>query len=120
MKWLAYMFVYERDGLLHLGRAIPRAWFAGEETFGAARLSTPAGVVSIVYHPKLEVDQIEAEVELELRRQPGRLLVRFRHPQKKSIRSVSVDGRPHLAFDAESGDIELTPISGRIRVLASY
>ena len=120
MKWLAYMFVYERDGLLHLGRALPRAWFAGEETFGATRLSTPAGVVSIVYHPKPEVHQIEAEAELELRRQPGRLLVRFRHPQNKSIRSVSVDGRPHLAFDAESGDVELIPTSGRIRVLASY
>ncbi len=39
MKWLAYTFVYERGGLLHLGRAIPRAWFAGTERFGATRLS---------------------------------------------------------------------------------
>ena len=120
MKWLAYMFVYERDGLLHLGRALPRAWFTTEETFGATRLSTPAGIVSVTYHPQPEVEQIEAEVELELRRQPGRLLLRFRHPRKKLICSVSVDGRPHLAFDAESGDIELTPNSGRIRVLVSY
>ena len=49
MKWLAYMFVYARGGLLHLGRAIPRAWFAGEEAFGATRLSAPAGIVSVEY-----------------------------------------------------------------------
>ena len=120
MKWLAYMFVYERDGLLHLGRALPRAWFAGEETFGATRLSTPAGNVSIVYRPQPEANQIEAEVELELRHQPDRLLLRFRHAQKKPIRSVSIDGHPHQAFDAESGDVVLPPASGRIHVSVTY
>ena len=118
MKWLAYMFVYERDGLLHLGRAVPRAWFAGAEPFGATRLSTPAGEVSITYHPVAE--QIAADVELALRNKPERLLVRFRHPNKKPIRSVSVDSRPHQAFDAESGDVELPPTSGRVNVVVSY
>ena len=124
MKWLAYMFVYERDGLVHLGRALPRAWFEGSETFGAKRLSTPAGVVSIMYHPRPAADQIEEEVELELRpnlgHNPQRLLLRFRHPYKKPIRAVSIDGHPHSAFDAASGDIEIPPASGHIRVSASY
>ncbi|MCL5998491.1 MAG: hypothetical protein M1546_20915, partial [Chloroflexi bacterium] len=120
MKWLAYMFVYERDGLLHLGRALPRTWFAGDETFGATRLSTPAGIVSIAYHPQPWADQVEAEVELELRRPPERLLLRFRHPHRKPIRSASVDGRPHAAFNAEHGDVELPPASGQIRVSVSY
>ena len=119
-KWLAYMFVYERNGLLHLGRALPRAWFAGEEVFGATRLSAPAGIVSVLYRPQLQADKIEAEVELELRGKPDRLLLRFRHPQKKSIRSVSVAGRPHRAFDAENGDVELPPASGKIRVSVAY
>ncbi len=118
MKWLAYMFVYERGGLLHLGRALPTAWFAGEESFGAERLSTPAGTVSLEYTPRL--DKIEAHVELELRNPPERLLLRFRHPGKKPIRSVSVDGHPHLAFDAEKGDVELKPVSGRTQVLVHY
>ncbi len=120
MKWLAYMFVYERDGLLHLGRALPRAWFAGEEPFGAERLSTPAGIVSVVYRPQPEADRIDAEVELALRRRPEQLLLRFRHPLKKPIRSVSVASHPHRAFDAESGDVELPPTSGRVRVSVAY
>lgn len=120
MKWLAYMFVYERNGLLHLGRAIPRAWFAGEKTFGATRLSTSAGVVSVLYHLQPAARKIEAKVELELRGRPDRLLLRFRHPRKLPMRSVKVAGRAHRAFDAQSGDVELPPVSGKIRVSAAY
>ena len=44
-RWVPHY--YEKAGLLHLGRAIPRARFAGEETFGAARLSTPPGNIDV-------------------------------------------------------------------------
>ncbi|MBN1643104.1 MAG: hypothetical protein JXA09_17860 [Anaerolineae bacterium] len=120
MKWLAYMYVYEREGLLHLGRAIPRAWFAGEEPFGAARLSTPAGVVSVEYRPHPAAGAIEAQVVLDLRHAPDRLLLRFRHPEKRPIQSVEVDGRPHGAFDAVRGDVELPPVSGKTSVCVRY
>ena len=120
MKWLAYMFVYERDGLLHLGRALPRAWFAGDEPFCATRLSTSAGLVSVTYRPQPGTDEIEAEIDLNLRERPDRLLLRFRHPWKKPIRSVSVDNLPHAAFDAESGDVELSPASGKFLVSVAY
>ncbi len=120
IKWLAYMFVYERNGLLHLGRAIPRAWFESPKSFGVERLWTSAGMVSLTYHPHPLVDQIEAEIELELRRLPQRVLVRFRHPHKKAIRAVSVDGRPHHTFDAEKGDVELAPVGGKVHVVVFY
>jgi hypothetical protein len=120
MKWLAYLFVYERDGLLHLGRAIPRAWFAQEQAFSATRLSTPAGIVSVEYRPQLAAGKIEAEVELELRATPEKVLLRFRHPEKKPIRSVTINGRASRAFDARSGDVELTGVSGKLRVVVGY
>lgn len=120
MKWLAYMFAYERDGLLHIGRAIPRAWFSGREAFGAERLSTSAGTVTVAYRPLPAADRIEAEVELDLRTSPDRLLLRFRHPERKPIRAAEVDGRPHAAFDAENGDVALTPAGGKIHVTVTY
>jgi len=120
MKWLAYMFVYERHGLLHLGRAIPRAWFAGEESFGATRLWTMAGVVSITYRPCLETGIIEAEIDLDLRHTPERLLIRFRHPEQQPVRSVEVNDCPHTAFDAASGDVALSPVSGKVYVVVTY
>ena len=120
MKWLAYLFVYERDGLLHIGRAIPRAWFGQEQAFSATRLSTAAGIVSVEYRPHLAAGKIEADVELELRGKPEQVLLRFRHPEKKPIRAVEVNGRPHRSFDAKRGDVELPPVSGRARVSVSY
>jgi hypothetical protein len=119
-KWLAYMFVYERDGLLHLGRALPRAWFAGDEAFGAQRLSAAAGTVSVEYRPRPAAGRIDAQVELDLRRAPQRMLLRFRHPERRPIRSVEVNGKPHTAFDAHSGDVELPPASGQVLVSVVY
>jgi hypothetical protein len=121
MKWLVYMFVYEKEGLLHLGRAIPRAWFAGEESFGAWGISTATGKVSVEYRPMLEVEKIEAEVELEYR-QPYLLpiLIRFRHPEKKPIQAVEVNGRPHGEFDLKSGDVRLPVQGGKMVVTAFY
>lgn len=120
MKWLAYMFVYERDGLLHLGRAIPRAWFGGNEEFGATGLDTPVGRVSVTFRPQPAANRIDAEATLELRETPGRLLLRFRHPERKPIRAVTVAGRPHHAFDAANGDVELPAVSGTARVTVTY
>jgi len=120
MKWLVYMFVRKRDGLLHLGRALPRAWFAGEERFGAEQVSTPAGTVSIEYVPQPSRDLIEATIDLDLHNPPDRLLVRFRHAERKPILSVNVDDQTHQAFDAQKGDVELDPVSCRVQVVAHY
>ncbi len=72
--------------------------------------------------------KIEAEVELELRApstslragKPERLLLRFRHPEKKPIQSVTINGRASQAFDARSGDVELTTTGGKVCVVVSY
>jgi len=114
------MFAYEKDGLLHLGRAVPRTWFAGEEPFGATRLSTPAGIVSIEYRPLPATNRIEADVKLKLRAKPDRLLVRFRHPTKTPIKAVSVNGKTWKLFDAKRGDVDITGLKGRVKVIALY
>jgi hypothetical protein len=57
---------------------------------------------------------------LELRGKPDKVLLRFRHPDKKPIRSVAIDGRAHRIFDAKSGDVELPPVSGKMRVNVGY
>ena len=116
VKWLAYMFVYERQGLLHLGRAIPRAWLADQNDIFAKDVQTSFGKASVTYSAGENV--ITAEVELDLWRKPDRVLVRFRHPQGLPIHTVSVNGRPHDRFDAKRGDVEIDPAGGSIRVAA--
>ena len=61
-----------------------------------------------------------AELDLDARRPPDRLLLRFRHPRNRAILSVQVNGKDHSAFDAEAGDVDLTGRSGTVRVVARY
>ena len=118
MKWLAYMYVYAVGDTLHLGRAVPREWLGEGNEIGAEGVDTRFGRVSVAY--RSEGDRIAADVTLELRRQPARTLVRFRHPQNAPIRSVTVNGRPHRQFDARGGDVDVTGLAGRVSVIAAY
>jgi len=118
MKWLAWTFVYVLDDTLHLGRALPRAWFTEQSGMAAERIETRYGQVSVAYHPTSGA--IIANVNLNLREQPGQILVRFRHPEKLPIRSVTVNGEPYDRFNAQKGDVDMTGNSGEIQVKAMY
>jgi hypothetical protein len=82
--------------------------------------NSPAGIVSVEYRPQPAVGKIEAEVELELRSKPDQLLLRFRHPEKKPIQSVTINGRASQAFDARSGDVKLPAVSCKVCVSVGY
>jgi len=118
MKWLAYCFVYVAGDTLHLGRALPRAWFADPHGMSAERIATRFGQVSVRYQPGEST--LTADAELNLREAPARILLRFRHPEKQPIRSVLVNGQPHEDFDPERGDIDITGLSGKVTVEARY
>src|SRR6185295_9146921 len=106
--WLRYMFAYTKDDLLHLGRAIPRAWFAQTEAFEAQNMATPFGRVGVRYIAAADGHLITANVSLDLRRAPEKILVRFRHATGARIRSVTVNGKPHTAFDDNRSDVDIT------------
>jgi hypothetical protein len=119
MKWLAWLFVYTLDDTLHLGRALPRAWFADQAGMSAERIATRFGQVSVSYRPASS-EKLVADVSLNLRETPDRILLRFRHPEKQPIHYVQVNGKPHDRFDPEKGDVELTGMTGDIHVEAEY
>lgn len=118
VKWLRYMFVYAPGDTIHIGQAIPRAWLAGGERISAEGVSTRFGDVSVIYQSA--GDRITAAVELSLRDKPEKVLVRFRHPEKLSMKSVTVDGGKHTAFDPAKGDVDITGMTGKVTVEALY
>jgi hypothetical protein len=118
--WLRSMFVCAVGDVLHLGRAIPRAWLKPREEIWAEGVATPFGRVGVRYRAEADARRIMAEADLRLRRTPGRVLVRFRHPSGQRIRSVRVNGRPHRAFDPIKGDVDVTGMSGKLTVEARY
>jgi len=120
MKWLVYMFVYEIGDTLHLGRALPREWLSDGDQIWAKDVVTHFGRVGVRYRSDAARDSIAAELNLNLRRRPRRTLVRFRHPDKKPVRKVTVNGRSHTGFKPLKGDVDITGLEGRVEVIASY
>jgi hypothetical protein len=120
MKWLSYMFVYGPEDGLYLGRAIPREWLSGGREISAEGLCTRHGEVSVRYKPEVDGSRIACDAELTLKAAPGRVVVRFRHPEGKPIQSVTVNGEKWDKFDAGKGDVDITGLSGAVRVEAGF
>jgi hypothetical protein len=128
VMWLRYMYVYSSPlqggsrgvNLLHLGRAIPREWLSDGNDISATGVATPFGPVSVRYKSSAASGTITAEVDFTQRTQPGKLLVRFRHPDKLPIKSVTVNGREHTAFDAATENVDISGMSGKIEIVAHY
>lgn len=120
VMWLRYLYVYWRPGLLHFGRALPRAWFAQTDPLEITRVSTLFGEVAVRYQSSPERGRIAATVELgELRDEP-QVLLRFRTPAKSPISAARVDGQTWNAFDPVKGDVDLTGLGGRVEVEVEY
>ena len=120
VKWLQYMFVYAPRDVLHIGKAVPRDWLRPGRGARADGLATRFGTVRVAYAPAPDGTAIQATVNLGLRSQPARTLVRFRHPTRAPLKSVTVNGTPHAVFDAASGDVDLTGRTGELVVRAAY
>lgn len=120
IKWLRYMYVYATDSLLHFGRAIPREWFRdGNEPY-AEDVATRFGKVGVRYVSEVGSGKISATIDLANRSEPGKTLVRFRHPVKLPIKSVTVNGAAHDRFDPDKGDVDISGLSGKVEVVAGY
>lgn len=120
IKWLRYMYVYAKDELLHFGIAMPREWFRdGNEPY-VTDVATQFGEVGIRYRSEVASGSITATVDLPSRTEPGKTLVRFRHPEKLPIKSVTVNGASCDRFDAEKGDVDVTGLKGTIEVVVAY
>lgn len=99
--WLRLMFVNDEQGqILHLGQAIPRYWLTDGREVAIERSATHFGLLSFRLKSAVAAGRIEAVVEPPERNPPQEIRVRFRHPQAKPIRSVTLNGQPYDRFDA--------------------
>jgi ribosomal protein L27 len=120
VKWLRYMFVYGKDDTLYIGKALPREWLSSGRNIYLKRVQTRFGVVSAEYQTDADENRITCKADLAEMAKPGRFLVRFRHPTKKPIQSVRVNGAAHTAFDPAKGDVDVTGQTGKLTIEAVY
>lgn len=123
LMWLRSLIVWWDRGLLHVGRAIPRAWLSDGEEVALSSISTYHGVVDVRYRSAASSGSIECSLQVRAHQgatPPPRLLVRFRHPSGSLIRRVSVDGEDWGGFDPLTSDVDITGHSGDIRIRAEF
>jgi hypothetical protein len=114
------LLVMESGQSLWLARATPRAWLEQGKKITVKNAPTYFG--SMAYEIISDVDRgkITATVEMPSRNPLKNVVVRFRHPQSKPIKSVMVNGRPWTGFDQAKEVIELTALSGKVTIVAYY
>jgi hypothetical protein len=97
--WLRQIFVREDGDRLLFGQAIPREWLRPGQRCGIERAATYFGPVSVVYSGS--DSEIAAQVEGPSRNPPAEIRLRFRHPQEKPIKAVTVNGHAYQVYDRE-------------------
>jgi len=109
------------DHTLLIGQATPRKWLADGEQIEASRVPTYFGEVSFRIQSHSGSGSIAATVELQPQHRPDVLLVRLRHPEAKTIRSISVNGQSWHDFDPSKEWIRIPKLrENRYDISASY
>ncbi len=109
------------DGTLFIGQAIPRAWLEDGKRVAVERAPTWFGPVSFTIESRVASGYITLALDPPARQRPAVLLVRLRHPQRKPLQSVTVNGRPWSDFDAKKEWISLrAPAAMSYTISARY
>ena len=116
------MLLNERDNqTLLLGQAIPRTWLEAGKRIAVRNAPTYFGPLSFTMESQTATGSITARIDLSDRNPPRELLVRFRHPQEKPLRSVLVNGKPWKDFDVKKEWVRIPkPVAGSYVVTAQY
>jgi len=120
VMWLRYMLAWWNHEMLHFGRAMPREWLADGNGAQLDGLATYFGRVSVQYIPDPTKDQIVMKARVAHPQEASQILARFRHPEKKPIRSVRVNGKPWKRFDPKKEDVDITGMGKSIVVEVMY
>ena len=109
------------EGTLFIGQAVPRAWLANGKRIAVERAPTYFGPVNLQIESAASAGSIAARVDFTGDRRPRTLLVRLRHPERKALRSVTVNGAEWKDFDAAKEWVCITNISEpRYAITARY
>lgn len=109
------------EDTLFVGQAVPRAWLADGRHVVVARAPTFFGPVNLRITSAAASGTLTAKIEFASERRPATLLVRLRHPEKKPLRAVTVNGAEGRDFDASREWVRIPkPDRAQYTVVARY
>ena len=115
------MLIHEMDDRLLLGQATPRAWLEDGKRIVVKHAPTYFGPLDFQIDSRVAADELRAKAVFGSERRPGTLLVRLRHPQKKPIRSVTVNNQAWKDYDLEKEWVRIPqPKADRYDIIVKY
>lgn len=114
------MLVMEDGEDLWLTRATPCAWLQQGRRIAVRNAPTHFGTVDYEVVSDVDHDKITAGIDMPARNPPRTVFLRLRHPARKPIKNVTVDGKPWKHFDRQKEIIELAGLRGKIKVTVGY
>ncbi len=118
--WLRMMFAREKGDDLILGQNIPREWLSDGNTIGIQSAQTYFGRLS--FHVKSEVarDKVTVTLDPPRRNPPENIYVRLRHPDRKPIKKVTVNGKETVHFNVDKEWVVLPGALDRAQEIGIY
>lgn len=102
-------------------QAAPRKWLQDGNRIEVENAPTYYGDISFSAVSQINSNRIIVEIETPNVYTPKKLLIRLRHPQTKSIQSVTVNGDDWKNFDVKEEWIVIeTPSQSHYSVIANY
>lgn len=124
---LRHMLVMEEEdengrptGVLWLNRAAPRGWFEDGERLAVENAPVFSGKISWRVESRVGKGRIMAEVDCSQLEENRTLHLRLRHPEKKKIKRVKVNGRTSRNYNAEREIIVIKSERRLVQVEANY
>ena len=120
LNWLRMFLVYEKENKLFLAMGTPRNWLKDGKTITVKKAATYFGIVSYELYSKAASGEIKATLNPPKRSIPEKIVICLRHPEKKQIQSVMVDGVKHQDYNADKETIYLTRLSDEMKIVVKY
>ena len=114
------LLVMEEGQSLWIARGTPRSWLEQGKKIAVKNAPTYFGTLAYEIVSDVDNGTITATIEIPNRNPVKSVILRFRHPQAKSIKGVTVNGQPWKRFNPGKEVIELKGWTGKAVIVASY
>ncbi len=120
LNWLRMFLIYEEENKLFLAMGTPRKWLKDGKAITVERAATYFGTLGYKLHSRVSSGEIEAVLKPPKCNSLKEVVIRFRHPEKKLMREVIVNGVRHQDYDVDKETVRLTKLSDNMRVVVKY
>lgn len=112
------MLLKEEKEEIWLTWGTPRKWLEDGKMIGVKKMNTCFGPVDFNIDSHVSEGYIKTNIHASLKKSPSLIRLKLRHPDKKKIRKVEINGEQWKDFDSEV--ITIRPAGGEMTIVAFY